>query len=135
MAGAAHQVLEAWTAKIPHDAAEAAAVLADCAHRDGDHDGAKRYAAEAWAAIAEGRPKGDWFVAAQEARIARSLLQEGMLKPAEELLTSAYEMLRVQLGNSQPDTRTVKALLDEVHVRSGNIAASPSGGEEDASED
>ena len=60
---------------IPLDHAEAAAMLGQCARIDGEDADAKRYSAEAWAALVGGRQPGDWFQASQQIRIARNLLR------------------------------------------------------------
>ena len=105
--------------KLPLDHAEAAAVLAKCARRNGAIDEAKRFSAEAWSALAGGWPTGDWFTANQQVRIARSLLQEEMYQPAEQLLVRAYKILQVQLGDGHPDTRETLDLLRELYQVNG----------------
>ena len=104
---------------IPLVHAEAAAMLGHCARNDGADEEAKRYAAEAWAALENGWQTGNWFEASQQVRIARVLLQEEMYQPAEQLLLPAYQVLHEQLGQSHPDSQIAIGLLRDLYSSIG----------------
>ncbi|MHC5110962.1 MAG: protein kinase domain-containing protein [Planctomycetota bacterium] len=119
MATEAIQILEKWSDRIPLDYAEAAAVMSECMHADGDAEAARRYAGLAWRSLDLGRPTGQWFMVSQEIRVARCLLQQEMFSPAEKLLHAGYTSLAKQLGKNHVDTVLARSMLEELYTRSG----------------
>ena len=115
MAKSAYDVLHSGIDRYPLEVAEAASVLADCARSASKLDDAREHTIETLQALSVERPDGDWFMAAKEVRIARSLLGAGIFTPAEELLTMAYDVLRVQLGEEHTDTALASTLLFELY--------------------
>ena len=59
------------------------------------------------------------MTASQEVRIARSLLREGMYAQAEGLLLAGFANLRIQIGDTHPDTNVARELLRELYTNMG----------------
>jgi serine/threonine protein kinase len=115
MAGEALAMLRNWEETHPLPLAEAMALRASTT-REEDAVAARRLAREAFLLIREAGLSGNWFTAASEIRIARSLLEQGAYQEAEWILRPCYDVFAAQLGGRHTETLTARALLFDLYT-------------------
>lgn len=104
---------------LPHELAEAHAVLALCAQRRGERGEALEHGRAALQLQREHPPHDSWWATISRVRVARDLAALGWLEEAESILLAASEVITEQLGPQHAETIATRRQLAALYEALG----------------